>query len=77
MKDVLPLSIGFKSSQRLLDVYLPKNTPYGQSCFREYVTSRDYQKQMKIHVGQGEYPFFNDNDNDFPQVPDLYPHDVC
>ena len=61
IQDVLPLSVGVKNSEKLLSVILPKNTPYGQSNFREYVTSRDYQKQMKIHVGQGERPLFTDN----------------
>ena len=61
IQDVLPLSTGFKNSERLLNVCLPKNTPYGQSCFREYVTCRDYHRHMIIHIGQGERPLFNDN----------------
>ena len=61
IQDVLPLSVGVKNSERLLNVCLPKNTPYGQSCFREYVTCRDYHRHMIIHIGQGERPLFNDN----------------
>ena len=61
IRDVIPLSIGVKNSEHMLSKILEKNTPYGVSNYREYQTSKDYQKRMKIHVAQGERARYEDN----------------
>ena len=61
IRDVLPLSIGVKNAEQMMCVILPKNTPYGESSYKEFITAKDNARRMKIHVGQGERARFEDN----------------
>ena len=61
IQDVLPLSIGLKTAEGKMSVMLKRNTPYGESNTRNYVTSKDNQKRMKVRVYQGERLFVKDN----------------
>lgn len=61
VKQVIPLPIGVKRSDGMMSVILDKNTPYGEKHTKEYVTSKDNMKSMKLHILQGERPVARDN----------------
>lgn len=52
--DVTPLSLGIETVGGLMDVIIPRNAKVPQSVAREYTTSVDGQKNLKIAVYQGE-----------------------
>ncbi len=52
--DVTPLSLGIETVGGLMDVIIPRNAKVPQSVGREYTTSVDGQKNLKIAVYQGE-----------------------
>lgn len=61
IQDVLPLSIGLKTAEGKMSVLIKRNTPYGESNTRNYVTSKNGQTRMKVRVYQGERMFVKDN----------------
>ena len=52
--DVTPLSLGIETIGGLMDVILPRNSKIPSSVARNYTTSVDGQKNLKIAVFQGE-----------------------
>lgn len=52
--DVTPLSLGIETVGGLMDVLIPRNTKIPFSAGRQYTTSVDGQKNLKIAVFQGE-----------------------
>ena len=51
--DVTPLSLGIETIGGLMDVILPRNSKVPQKLAREYTTSVDGQKNLKISIFQG------------------------
>lgn len=52
--DVTPLSLGIETVGGLMDVIIPRNTKIPSKAGRQYTTSVDGQKNLKISVFQGE-----------------------
>ena len=52
--DVTPLSLGIETIGGLIDVIIPRNTKLPTKAARQYTTSVDGQKNLKIAVYQGE-----------------------
>ncbi|MEO6038705.1 MAG: Hsp70 family protein, partial [Saprospiraceae bacterium] len=52
--DVTPLSLGIETIGGLIDVIIPRNTKLPTKAGRQYTTSVDGQKNLKIAVYQGE-----------------------
>ena len=52
--DVTPLSLGIETVGGLIDVIIPRNTKIPTKAGRQYTTSVDGQKNLKIAVYQGE-----------------------
>jgi molecular chaperone HscA len=52
--DVTPLSLGIETVGGLMDTIIPRNTKVPQRAGRQYTTSVDGQKNLRISVFQGE-----------------------
>lgn len=52
--DVAPLSLGIETVGGLMDVIIPRNSKIPHKAGRQYTTSVDGQKNLKISVFQGE-----------------------
>ncbi|MBP7184853.1 MAG: Fe-S protein assembly chaperone HscA, partial [Saprospiraceae bacterium] len=52
--DVTPLSLGIETIGNLMDVILPRNSKVPTRVARQYTTSVDGQKNLKIAIYQGE-----------------------
>ena len=52
--DVTPLSLGIETVGGLIDVIIPRNSKVPTKAARQYTTSVDGQKNLKIAVFQGE-----------------------
>lgn len=52
--DVAPLSLGIETVGGLMDVIIPRNSKIPHKAGRQYTTSVDGQKNLKISVYQGE-----------------------
>jgi Fe-S protein assembly chaperone HscA len=59
--DVTPLSLGIETIGDLMDVIIPRNSKVPVSAARQYTTSVDGQKNLKIAVYQGERDVVGDN----------------
>lgn len=59
--DVTPLSLGIETVGGLLDVIIPRNTKIPSKAGRQYTTSVDGQKNLKIAVYQGERDLVENN----------------
>jgi len=59
--DVTPLSLGIETVGGLMDVIMPRNSKVPSSVGRNYTTSVDGQKNLKIAVFQGERDLVEDN----------------
>lgn len=59
--DVTPLSLGIETIGDLMDVIIPRNSKIPTSAARQYTTSMDGQKNLKIAVYQGERDVVKDN----------------
>ncbi|MBX7108197.1 MAG: Fe-S protein assembly chaperone HscA [Chitinophagales bacterium] len=59
--DVTPLSLGIETIGDLMDVIIPRNSKIPTSAARQYTTSVDGQKNLKIAVYQGERDVVKDN----------------
>jgi molecular chaperone HscA len=52
--DITPLSLGIETVGGLMDVIIPRNTKVPGKAGRQYTTSVDGQKNLKISIFQGE-----------------------
>jgi molecular chaperone HscA len=52
--DITPLSLGIETVGGLMDVIIPRNTKVPGKAGRQYTTSVDGQKNLKISIYQGE-----------------------
>lgn len=52
--DIIPLSLGIETMGGLMDVIIPRNSKVPSKAGRQYTTSIDGQKNLKIAVYQGE-----------------------
>ncbi|NUM31396.1 MAG: molecular chaperone DnaK [Bacteroidetes bacterium] len=52
--DVTPLSLGIETMGELMDVIIPRNSKVPQSVAKQYTTSKDGQKNLRISIYQGE-----------------------
>lgn len=59
--DITPLSLGIETAGGLMDVLIPRNTTVPARLARQYTTSVDGQKNLKIAVYQGERDLVEDN----------------
>ena len=59
--DITPLSLGIETMGGLMDVLIPRNTRIPVQAGRQYTTSTDGQKNMRITVYQGERDLVRDN----------------
>lgn len=59
--DVTPLSLGIETVGGLMDTIIPRNTKVPSKQARNYTTSIDGQKNLKIGVYQGERDLVEDN----------------
>lgn len=59
--DVTPLSLGIETVGGLMDVLIPRNTKIPFKAGRQYTTSVDGQKNLKVSVYQGERELVSDN----------------
>ncbi len=59
--DITPLSLGLETVGGLMDVIIPRNSKVPMKAGRQYTTSVDGQKNMKIAVYQGERDLVSDN----------------
>ena len=59
--DITPLSLGIETVGGLMDVILPRNSKIPISVARNYTTSVDGQKNLKVSVYQGERDLVADN----------------
>ena len=59
--DITPLSLGIETVGGLMDVILPRNSKIPARVARNYTTSVDGQKNLKVAVFQGERDLVADN----------------
>jgi molecular chaperone HscA len=59
--DITPLSMGIETIGGLMDVIVPRNSTIPLSVGRNYTTSVDGQKNLKVAVFQGERDLVKDN----------------
>ncbi len=59
--DVTPLSLGIETVGGLMDTIIPRNSKVPNKAGRQYTTSVDGQKNLKVAVYQGERDLVNDN----------------
>lgn len=59
--DVTPLSLGIETVGGLMDVIVPRNSKVPSKVGRQYTTSVDGQKNLKVAVFQGERDLVIDN----------------
>lgn len=59
--DITPLSLGIETVGGLMDTIIPRNTKIPTSLARQYTTSVDGQKNLKVSVYQGERELVADN----------------
>lgn len=59
--DITPLSLGIETVGGLMDVIIPRNSKIPVSAGRNYTTSIDGQKNLKIAVYQGERDLVENN----------------
>jgi molecular chaperone HscA len=59
--DITPLSLGIETIGGLMDVIIPRNTKVPGKAGRQYTTSVDGQKNLKIAVYQGERDLVENN----------------
>ncbi len=59
--DVTPLSLGIETVGGLMDVLIPRNNRIPFQAGRQYTTSVDGQKNLKISIYQGERELVSDN----------------
>ena len=59
--DVTPLSLGIETVGGLMDVLIPRNNKVPTKYARQYTTSVDGQKNLKVAVFQGERDLVKDN----------------
>lgn len=59
--DVTPLSLGIETIGGLMDVLIPRNNRIPFQAGRQYTTSVDGQKNLKVSVYQGERELVSDN----------------
>ncbi len=59
--DVTPLSLGIETMGGLMDVIIPRNSKIPAKAGRNYTTSVDGQKNLKVSVFQGERDLVKDN----------------
>lgn len=59
--DVTPLSMGIETLGGLMDVIIPKNSKIPLKLAKNYTTSKDGQRNIRISAFQGEREFTKDN----------------
>ena len=59
--DVTPLSLGIETVGGLMDTIIPRNSKVPTKAGRQYTTSVDGQKNLKVAVFQGERDLVNSN----------------
>lgn len=59
--DVTPLSLGIETVGGLMDTIIPRNNKVPSKAGRQYTTSIDGQKNLKVAVYQGERELVQDN----------------
>ena len=59
--DITPLSLGIETVGGLMDVIIPRNSRVPIKAGRQYTTSVDGQKNLKVSVFQGERDLVEDN----------------
>lgn len=59
--DITPLSLGIETMGGLMDVIIPRNSKVPARAGRQYTTSVDGQKNLKVAVYQGERDLVADN----------------
>ncbi|MFZ1705099.1 MAG: Fe-S protein assembly chaperone HscA [Saprospiraceae bacterium] len=59
--DVTPLSLGIETVGGLMDVIIPRNSKIPHKAARQYTTSIDGQKNLKISIYQGERDLVENN----------------
>jgi molecular chaperone DnaK len=59
--DVTPLSLGIETFGGLMNVIIPRNTTIPVKAGEAFTTAVDHQREMLIHVLQGERERANDN----------------
>ena len=59
--DITPLSLGIETVGGLMDSIIPRNSKVPTRVAREYTTSVDGQKNLKVSVFQGERDLVKDN----------------
>ena len=59
--DITPLSLGIETVGGLMDIILPRNSKIPARVARNYTTSIDGQKNLKVAVFQGERDLVQDN----------------
>lgn len=59
--DVTPLSLGIETIGGLMDTIIPRNSKVPAKAGRQYTTSMDGQRNLKIAVYQGEREIVDDN----------------
>lgn len=59
--DITPLSLGIETVGGLMDVIIPRNSKVPARVGRQYTTSVDGQKNLKVAVYQGERDLVKDN----------------
>ncbi len=59
--DITPLSLGIETVGGLMDAIIPRNTKVPHRSGRQYTTSIDAQKNLKVSIYQGERDLVKDN----------------
>ena len=59
--DITPLSLGIETMGGLMDTIIPRNSKVPTKAGRQYTTSVDGQKNLKVAVYQGERDLVTDN----------------